>query len=217
MGLPDTLSNQMVRFVLREPDYSTASLVSIAINRAFANTATAIDEATIQVQLPGGTNEQTMQRLAAIESLTIDLTASSKVVINERTGTIVIGGNVELLPVVIAHGGLEIVIQKDVVYPQMPSAQGGQNANSGVINNGSMPYGRDYILQFRKSQIAKLQAQEQMNDSKALEAYSYKPPSSSVQQLATALNNLKVTPRDLISIFQALKQAGSLQGELIIQ
>ena len=215
VNLSDTLNNQMIRIILREPDFSTSSLVSIAINKAFANTAIAIDAGTIQVQLPGGNTEQTMQRLAAIESLTIDIAPSSKVVINERTGTIVIGGNVELLPVVIAHGGLEIIIQKDVVYPQMASAQGGQNGNSGTINNGAMAYGRDYILQFRKSQIAKMQAQEQMNDSKVLE--SYKPGSNTVSQLATALNNLKVTPRDLISIFQALKQAGSLNGELIIQ
>lgn len=215
-SMNDSLNQQLIRINLKEPDFSTSYLVSKAINFKFANSASAIDATSIEVKVPTGSSDKLIGMISEIENLSIEMAASAKVVINERTGIIVIGGNVELLPVVIALGGLEIIIQKEAIFPQMPSIGGGAGgANNGTINNNYMPYGRDVILQFRKAQIAKMQAQESQNESKALDAY--KPGTNTVQQLATALNNLKVSPRDLISIFQALKQAGSLQGELIVQ
>ncbi|MGA2299033.1 MAG: flagellar basal body P-ring protein FlgI, partial [FCB group bacterium] len=107
------IQNQLLKIVLRDPDFTTITRVATAINgvSGLANAATAIDAATVQVQLPAGqTQPQIMESIAQIEALNIVSDPVARVVINERTGTIVVGGNVQLLPAVIAHSGLEIQI-----------------------------------------------------------------------------------------------------------
>ena len=130
-------------------------------------------------------------KIAQIEALNVNLEATAKVVINERTGTIVIGGNVELLPSVIAHGGLDITIQRQVIVPQ------------------PAPF---TIFPPRYAETAIIESEEELNQARALEVQN-----PTVAGIAESLNLLQVKPRDLIAIFQALKEAGSLQGELIIQ
>jgi flagellar P-ring protein precursor FlgI len=156
------------------------------------NAATPIDAATVQVQLPSGQNQtQIMQTISQIELLTVTSEPAAKVVINERTVTIVVGGNVQLLPSVIAHGGLEISIQKQVIIPyQAPFT----------------------IYPPKPVEFSTIIVEEEINPATALTV-----ATPTVQDIASALNMLQVKPRDLISIFQALKEAGSLQGELIIQ
>lgn len=188
------IQNQVIRINLREPDFSTANNISLAINRlaGLANSATVLDAATIQVQLPAGqTQPQIIQTIANIESAQVTADPIAKVVINERTGTVVVGGNVQLLPAVIAHGGLEISIQRQVVVPQ------------------PAPFN---INPPRAVEYATITSQEEINPSIALTV-----AGPTVQDIASALNVLQVKPRDLISIFQALKEAGSLMGELVIQ
>lgn len=190
-GLEDA-SN--LRIILRQPDFTVANTVAKAINGAegLSGKATLVDGATINVDLSSFTerNDQLI-KIAQIEALPINLEATSKVVINERTGTIVIGGNVELLPAVIAHGGLDITIQRQVIVPQ------------------PAPF---TIFPPRYAETATISTDEEINDAKALDV---KNPT--VAGIAEALNLLQVKPRDLIAIFQALKESGSLQGELIIQ
>jgi len=144
------------------------------------------------VQLPAGQNQmQIMQTISQIELLNVQSDPTARIVINERTGTIVVGGNVQLLPAVIAHAGLEISIQRQVVVPQ------------------PAPF---TIYPPRPVETATISTEEEINPATALVVQG-----PTVQDIAEALNLLQVKPRDLISIFQALKEAGSLQGELIIQ
>jgi flagellar P-ring protein precursor FlgI len=111
------------------------------------------------------------------------------VIINERTGTIVIGGNVSILPVAISHGGLNIEIQSTPIVSQPnPFSQG----------------------QTIVAQLVRVGAAEDSSTVVALEA------TATVQDVAKALNSLKVAPRDIIAIFQALKEAGALKASLII-
>lgn len=183
-----------LRVILRQPDFTVANTVAKAINGSdgLDGKATLEDGATIKVDLSSFTerNDQ-LVKIAQIEALKVDLEATSKVVINERTGTIVIGGNVELLPSVIAHGGLDITIQKQVIVPQ------------------PAPF---TIFPPRYAETADISVEEDINQAKVLEV---KNPT--VAGIAESLNLLQVKPRDLIAIFQALKESGSLQGELIIQ
>ena len=111
----------------------------------------------------------------------------AKVIVNERTGTIVIGGNTKLMPAAIAHGGITITIQvqNDVVQPN-PMAGG----DTAVIQN------------------AAIQITEKQGSLIEMEA------NSSLSDLVGALNNIGVTPLDLIAILQALASAGSLQAEI---
>ncbi|MFN5309370.1 MAG: flagellar basal body P-ring protein FlgI [Candidatus Kapaibacterium sp.] len=187
------VQNQLVRIVLREPDFTTATRVATAINGSagLANTASAIDAATVEVKIPTGqTQAQIVQTIAQIEALQVTSDPYARVVVNERTGTIVVGGAVQLLPAVVAHGSLEIQIQRTTTQPQQA------------------PF---TTQQPRQTQNSALSAQEEEYPPVVL------PATTTVQDMANALNLLKVKPRDLIAIMQALKEAGSLQGELIIQ
>lgn len=190
------ITNNQIRISLNEPDFTTATRVSQAINglAGLNGTAQALDAGTIQVQLPAGLNqEQAMQRIAQIEAVNIITDPVARIVINERTGTVVVGGNVELLPAVIAHSGLEITIQKQVLVPQPAPF---------TIRPPS----------YRGFETAEIEAEEELNDARALVVQG-----PTVADIAEALNLLEVNPRDLIAIFQALKQAGAIQGELVIQ
>ncbi|OGU16967.1 MAG: hypothetical protein A2X61_10615 [Ignavibacteria bacterium GWB2_35_12] len=196
--IPGTIiQNQQIKIILRDPDFTTANNIANAVNGLsnLANSAFALDGGTVQVQLPTTiTQQQIVQTISQIELLNVVSDPIARVVINERTGTIVVGGNVQLLPAVIAHGGLEIQIQRQVVFAQPAPF---------TIFNKAWPM----------AGVATITADEQINPAMPLNT----PTPATVQDIANSLNLLKVKPRDLISIFQALKESGSLQGELIIQ
>lgn len=193
--IPGTYTeNQEIKIMLRDPDFTTATRIAAAVNGIpnLNNAASAQDAATIKVAIPAGTNpSQTIELISQIEALNVISDPVARVVINERTGTVVVGGNVQLLPAVVAQGGLEISIQKQVIVPQ------------------PAPF---TIRPPRPVETAEISAKEEQNKSTALVVQG-----PTVQDIANALNVLNVSPRDLISIFQALKDAGALQGELIIQ
>ncbi len=188
------INNNAITITLREPDFTTAQRIADAINVSprLNGTATPIDAGSVQVQLPGGLSQsQIFGFIAQIEGLNVNADPVARVVINERTGTIAVGGNVQLLPAVIAHSGLEIQIQKQVLVPQ------------------PAPF---TIRPPQIAESAEITTQEEVRAASALVVRG-----ATVQDIADALNLLQVKPRDLIAIFQALKESGSLQGELIIQ
>lgn len=188
------INNNVLTISLREPDFTTAQRIADAINLSAGlnNTATPINSGTVSVQLPAGaTQAQQFGFIAQIEALDVVSDPVARVVINERTGTVVIGGNVQLLPAVVAHSGLEIQIQKQVLVPQ------------------PAPF---TIRPPQIAETAEITAEEEMTTATALLVQG-----PTVQDIADALNLLQVKPRDLIAIFQALKEAGALQGELVIQ
>ncbi len=191
------VENQQIRISLNEPDFTTSIRIADAINRIprLANSALAIDAGTVQVTLPSGINQnELMNLISQIELANVEKDSPARVVINERTGTIVVGGNVQINPVVIAHGGLEIMIQKEIVFPSQPMI-------ALYLNRG-----------LTLDSIMKIIVSEQKSPAIALDLRA-----PTVQDIANALNLLNVTPRDLISIFQALKESGALSAELIIQ
>lgn len=188
------IQNNQIRIILRDPDFTTSSRVADAVNSlsGMNNSATTLDGATISVQMPQNqTPQQLMQMISQIESLNIISDPIARVVINERTGTVVVGRNVQLLPTVVAHGGLEISIQQDVIVPQQAP----------------------FTTQIQpNARFSRINTREDIREATPLNVQG-----ATVQDLANALNLLKVSPRDLIAIFQALKESGALQGELILQ
>src|SRR5690606_15741295 len=127
--------------------------------------------------------------LAAMEDLNIDVDVPARVVINERTGTIVAGGGVRINEVMVTYGSIVISTQTDQLVSQPPPLSGGSTvtAERGSANI-SEEQARSVVL----------------------------PPNTDVTALAAALNELGLTARDVIAIFQAIDRAGALQGELII-
>lgn len=233
MNQSDIVQNDMIRILLNEPDFTTAQSVATRINnQGGLGTAEIVDPGTIQVQLPAGQSRSVqMELIAQIESLDgITTNPTARVVINERTGTIVVGGQVELLPSVVAHSGLEISIQKKVIVPQPPPFiinsgyyDGTMTDPSSLMNwwgtwygywNGWWNGGRIPKKLVRMYE-AEIKAREELTKSHAIDFMQNQV--TTAQDLAEALNSLGLQPRDLIAIFQALKEAGSLQGELIIQ
>jgi len=176
--------------LLRQADFTTAQRVAEAINARYGNIAQALDGGRIEVVPPAPFASSPGPFVAALEGLTLRPDAVARVVVNERTGTVVMGGNVTISPVAVAHGNLTVRVAENpqVVQPN-PLGQG----QTGVVPRTGV------------------QTQEGAGQVVVL------PSSSSVDDLAKALNAVGATPRDLIPILQAMDQAGALHGQLVIQ
>ncbi|MGD2097759.1 MAG: flagellar basal body P-ring protein FlgI [Desulfobacterales bacterium] len=176
---------------LKEPDFTTASRVAQAINRAFYDQLAQTENAgSIRVTVPQNYAGNTVQFVTMIERLGVTPDMVSKVVVNERTGTVIMGENVRISTIAIAHGNLSIQINEsqDVSQP-LPFSRGGET----VVTPES-----EIVVQEGKNPIFLVES------------------GVSIGEVVKALNALGVSPRDLIAIFQALKAAGALQAELEI-
>ena len=176
---------------LHDPDFTTASRVAQAINRAFFSQLAQTENAgSIQVSVPENYLGNTVQFVTMIESLGVTPDMVSKVVVNERTGTVIMGENVRISTIAIAHGNLSIQIDESQNVSQpLPFSRGGRT----VVTPES-----DIVVQEGKNPIFLVES------------------GVSIGEVVKALNALGVSPRDLIAIFQALKAAGALQAELEI-
>ena len=177
---------------LGDPDYTTVARLARSVDIRFgARIATALDKGTVQVRVPRDYQNpgRFIDFISQLENVTVIPDVNARVVVNERTGTIIAGEHVAIAEVAIAHGSLSISI--------------GAEENIGV----GAPGGPQANLQLAGG----VDVEEEKPRMLAL------PPTSSVSDVAKALNALKVTPRDIIAIFQSLKAAGALKAELIIQ
>jgi flagellar P-ring protein precursor FlgI len=187
--------DEKIRISLKDPDFTAVTDLASLINNDnnIGLEAEAIDASTVELALAGGeSSTEIMTIISQVENLNLDIQPEARVIINERTGTIVIGGNVTILPAVISHGGLEIAIQRQVLVPQ------------------PAPF---TILPPRIAQSADIEVEEEINTANPIDV----DETATVEDISNALNLLEIKPRDLIAIFQALKESGSLQAELIIQ
>lgn len=183
-------SGDRLSITLQQPDFATAARIAAAINaRLGGKHAAAEDAANITVKVPPDYAGKTVDFLATISDVTVVPDVSARVVVNERTGTVVIGGNVRLSPVALSHGGLHVeVSSRPVVSQPLPKAGG-----STVVTN--------QVSVTTTEEAGGLRKLDQSN---------------TVDDLIRSLNALKATPRDVIAILQAVKQAGALHAELEI-
>lgn len=174
---------------LKRADFTNAARIATAIDGAIGgSTAKALDSAAVEVTLPDADKQAPVAFLAKLEALEIDVDVRAKVVVSERTGTIVMGENVKLRPAAVTHGGLRIAIAT-----QFAVSQPGAFATNG------------------QTVVAPVQQAEALEQQKSAVAM---PAASSVDELVKALNLIGASPRDLIAILQALKAVGSLDAEL---
>ncbi len=186
----NVLSKTEISIYLKDPDLTTSNNVAVAINAAFGeNTSSCVDAAEIKVNVPTERQNNIVGFLAQLEGLNVATDYAAKVVLNERTGTVVAGNNVKIQPATISHGSLNLSIRS---YPIISQPGAFSNGTTEVFNN-IVPY-----------------ASQDSTNAIAIEG------ASNVQEVAAALNSLKVSPKDIIAIFQALKEAGALIGELVI-
>ncbi len=181
---------QNLTYSLHTPDFTTATRIANAINRDFkGEIASARDSATIEVQIPDSMRSNLVEYVSSIEAIKITPDVSAKVVVNERTGTVVVGQDVRISTVAIAHGNLTISIQPNVSVSQPEGFSLGQTQ---VTEEPSVEV-------------------KEGNDKLAII-----PTGVSIGDLVKALNAIGITPRDLIAVFQAIQAAGALQAELEI-
>ncbi len=175
-------------FSLHNPDFTTAARVIDTINAQFpAPVARAMDPGTIEIRVPDRYLGKTVPLLASLSELEVTPDAKARVVINERTGTVVMGEQVRISTIAIAHGNLSIVVRENVNVSQpLPFSQG----------------------QTIESPNTTIDVQENADQLMVV------PKGVNIGEVVNALNALGVTPRDLIAIFQAIKAAGALQADL---
>ena len=186
------VDNKKIVVALRRPDFTTASRVVAAINKELGDgAATASDPATIVVRLKKGAKGSAIGLVARIEGVKIDPDTEAKVIINERTGTVIVGQDVRLKRVAISHGSLTLEISErfKVSQPRAPFGTGRTRVVPG----------------------SRVKATEAAGTVRLLES------SASLADVVKALNALGATPRDLVSIFQALEGAGALPAKLVVQ
>lgn len=195
--------------ILNNPDFMTAIRIARAIDVEFGEELTKpIDSGTIQVRIPGEFQESVVQMMAQIGNLQVVPDSVAKVIVNEKTGTVVIGANVRIMNVAIAHGNLSIQIKetKNVSQPLPFSPEGGGIGPTQLEDNIVVAPGGSTVV----TPDTDVRVSEENNRLMLV------PEGKSIGELVRALNALGVTPRDLIIILQTIKSAGALQAELEI-
>lgn len=183
------LAKRELKINLYEADFTTVSRMVDAINDTLgAEFATPVDAETVKLRIPPEYEGSPVSLMAAIEDVQISPDTTAKVILDERTGTVVMGDNVRISTVAVAHGNLSIQIKENPQVSQpAPFARRGQTAvtpNTQIkVNEGG---GKLVLLNH----------------------------GASIGQLVAALNAVGVTPRDLISIMQSIKASGALQADL---
>lgn len=185
------VTDHAIELLLKDPDFTTAARLEAAINNVFTNCAHAADSTTVQVRIPEGAEGMPVDFIARLEAIELTPDSPARIIINERTGTIVATARIQISSCAVAHGNITINIAStlDVSQPS-PMTSGGQT-------------------------VVTPRTSTQVSESKS--ALVPLPELPTIEKVASALNNLGVTPRDMMAIFQAMKQAGALQAELILR
>ncbi len=181
-----------LEYQLRDADFTTAANMAEVINKRFGpGTAFPDPSGTVKMAIPSQFKEDVVDFIAAVEVLDVETDSSARVVVNERTGTIVMGKDVRLATVAVSHGNLSLIIRED----------------AGVSQPNPLSEGQTVVVPQTQATVIEDTGQLVLLDMKK---------GVSIGEIANALNAIGATPRDLIAIFQAIKASGSLHGDLII-
>ncbi len=186
-----TVRNDAIDLVLRERDFSTAARMAEAINVKYSGSSHAMDGTTVRVKIPDTYQTLPVAFIAQLEALEVTPDSRAVIILNERTGTIVVTSRVKISSCAVAHGNIVVKIADtlDVSQPS-PFAQVGQTAVTPRTDTAVS------------------------EDKARLKAF---PEMPTVDKIANYLNEMGATPRDMMAIFEAMKQAGALQAELIVR
>ena len=176
---------------LNDPDFTTASRLAASVNKGMGDgVASIMDGGSIRVRAPIDITQR-VAFLSAVENIEVEPgSAAAKVIINSRTGTVVISSNVRVSPAAVSHGSLSVSIKEEQSVSQpLPFSKGGQTT---VVNNSviKVDQGSNHMFLFN--------------------------PGVELEQIVRAVNDVGAAPGDLVAILEALKEAGALQAELIV-
>ena len=190
--IPATIvHDHSLELLLREPDFTSAARLAAAVNEKFPNSSQAVDSTTVRVRLPERMEASPIEFVASLEAIELNPDTPARIIINERTGTIVANSRIRISACAVSHGNLTINIASSLNVSQPNSFN-----NSGTTT--VTPSTETTVTENRAMLIAL-------------------PELPTVEKVASSLNALGVTPRDIMSIFEAMKQAGALQAELLIR
>ncbi len=180
-------SQSAFTLIMQQDDFTTTERAVAAINKQFGAIAAALDSRTVRIAIPPPYQQQKVRLAALLENLTVDTDSRARVVVNERTGTIVFGESVRIDKVALAHGAITVTIRPETIVSQPAPLSQGQT-------------------------VVRQQPEVEVRESEA--SLSVVEPGVSIADVVKALNLLGATPRDVIAILQAIKSAGALQADL---
>jgi flagellar P-ring protein precursor FlgI len=188
---PSVAPTTVLNLQIRRPDFMTASRMASAINEKFNNEqlAHAMNSGLVAVQIPDSYKEKSVEFIATVEALPVEADQQAKIAINERTGTVVFGGDIHIGPASILHGNLTVNIQTtyDVSQPA-PFSTGTTQVIPQVNVQATPDKARDIVLK----------------------------NGATVDELVRSLSAIGSTPRDIIDILESLKVAGALDAQIEI-
>ena len=187
----DIVRDQTIELLLREPDFTSSARLAAALNQTFTNSSESIDSTTVRVRVPDASRSSVIDFIARVEAIELDPDMPARIVINERTGTIVATSRIRISSCAVSHGNITITIANtaDVSQPNPLSQTGETVVTPRTDTKVTEQQGR--LVPF--------------------------PDLPTVEKVAANLNSLGVTPRDMMAIFQAMKQAGALHAELVMR
>lgn len=185
------IHDDTVELLLREPGFISAARLEAAVNNVFTNSAHAVDSTSIRVHIPPEAADSAVDFIARLEDIQVVPELPARIIINERTGTIVATAHIQISSCAVSQGNIVINVASTLDASQpAPYSNTGQT----VVT----PRTKTDVTESKSAMIAL-------------------PELPTVEKVAAALNALGATPRDMMAIFEAMKQAGALQAELIIQ
>jgi flagellar P-ring protein precursor FlgI len=189
---PSISPDKRVRLQLRQADYTTAARISEAVNHRFASgpvLAHADNPSLVSVAVPPEFAERTTEFIAELEKLQVEADRPARVVINERTGTIVMGKEVKVSPVAVMHGNLTVEIQTTYTVSQ-----------PGAMSQGTTEVVPQVGVGVKEEKARNVVLKQ----------------GATVEELVRALGAIGSTPRDIIAILQSLRSAGALEAEVVV-
>jgi flagellar P-ring protein precursor FlgI len=193
---PILSAENAIHVLLADPDFTTASRMAEAVNLTLGvNLAHAVDSGRVAVDVPLTEREHLVDFVARVESIVVQPDQRGRVVVNERTGTVVSGGDVRISAVTVTQGNLHVSILTDYLVSQP----------QGIYGPGSAQVGTAVVPQTR------VDVKEDQVNVVSL------PAGAPVAELVNALNKIRTNTRDVIAVLQSIKAAGALHADLIVQ
>jgi flagellar P-ring protein precursor FlgI len=184
---PSVAPTRKIDLQLRQSDFTTAARISQAVNKRFSGSATAENSALVSVEIPEAYAHRAIEFMAELEKLAVDADQTAKVVVNERTGTIVMGKDVHIKPTAILHGNLTVQIETRVAVSQpAPFSTGKTEVVPQTATSAKDERARNVVLK----------------------------EGATIEELVRALTAIGSTARDIIAILENLRAAGALEAEL---
>lgn len=179
-----------IDFNLHTPDFTTATRLAMAINESIGpGTAQPLDASTVRVNAPRDAGQR-VTYLSMLENINVSPgEAPARIIVNSRTGTVVIGSHVRVMPAAVSHGSLTVTITSEPTVSQPPPLSGGQTV---VVPNSSIQISEENDRMFLFE------------------------PGVTLDEIVRAVNQVGAAPGDLVAILEALKAAGALRAELMI-